>query len=140
MATNLTTLFKNIADAIRAKSGESAPIVAENFPAEIAKLSSGYYITNSYAEGERQKTIAELIGKSKITMWNTTESALTDKTVIGLGITSSDATKYGIYYYDQASNSIKGDLSNFGTFDSETGTITVPSPYKFANRYTYMGF
>lgn len=38
MATNLTTLFKNIADAIRDKTGSSEAIVAENFPTEIGKI------------------------------------------------------------------------------------------------------
>ena len=38
MATNLTTLFTNIANAIRAKTGSSEQIVAENFPTAIAGI------------------------------------------------------------------------------------------------------
>lgn len=41
MATTLTTLFTNIANAIRAKTGDSAQIVAENFPAAIGNIPTG---------------------------------------------------------------------------------------------------
>ena len=38
MATNLTTLFTNIANAIRVKTGGTEQIVAENFPTEILQM------------------------------------------------------------------------------------------------------
>lgn len=38
---NLTSLFTAIADAIRAKTGSAEPIVADNFPAEIANIPTG---------------------------------------------------------------------------------------------------
>lgn len=39
--TTLTSLFTDIADAIRAKTGSSAAIVADDFPTEIASIPSG---------------------------------------------------------------------------------------------------
>lgn len=39
--TTLASLFSDIADAIRLKSGSSAQIVADNFPTEIANIPSG---------------------------------------------------------------------------------------------------
>lgn len=39
--TTLTSLFSDIADSIRAKTGSSADIVADNFPTEIAAIPSG---------------------------------------------------------------------------------------------------
>ena len=50
----LTTLFTNIANAIRAKKGTSAPIVAEDFPDEISSISGGGsspYTELEYIEG-----------------------------------------------------------------------------------------
>lgn len=39
--TNLTSLFSDIADAIRAKKGTTGTIVADNFPDEIAGIQGG---------------------------------------------------------------------------------------------------
>jgi len=38
--TTLSSLFTDIADAIRAKTGKTAPIVADDFPDEIVRISS----------------------------------------------------------------------------------------------------
>ena len=37
----LTSLFSDIADSIRAKTGESGVLVADNFPAEIDAIPTG---------------------------------------------------------------------------------------------------
>ena len=37
----LTSLFSDIANSIRAKTGESGVLVADNFPAEIDAISTG---------------------------------------------------------------------------------------------------
>ena len=39
--TNLSSLFTAIADAIRAKTGKTETIVADNFPTEIAAIETG---------------------------------------------------------------------------------------------------
>ena len=46
----LTQLFTNIANAIRAKKGTSETIKAENFPIEIADISTGNLSDEEYAE------------------------------------------------------------------------------------------
>lgn len=46
----LTSLFSDIADAIREKTGDTAQIVADNFPAAIEDISGGGGI--EYVEGE----------------------------------------------------------------------------------------
>ena len=47
--TSLTSLFSDIADAIRAKTGGTAQIVADNFPDAIAAIVSGLeYKTGTY--------------------------------------------------------------------------------------------
>ena len=45
--TSLASLFGDIADAIRAKTGSSAQIVADNFPASITAISSLRVVTAS---------------------------------------------------------------------------------------------
>lgn len=46
----LTQLFTNIANAIRAKTGSSETIKAENFPTEIADITTGHLDNTEYAE------------------------------------------------------------------------------------------
>ena len=47
--TSLASLFSDIADAIRAKTGGSAPIVADDFPSAIASIAGGGGIDTSDA-------------------------------------------------------------------------------------------
>ena len=46
----LTQLFTNIANAIRAKTGSSETIKAEDFPTEIADITTGHLDNTEYAE------------------------------------------------------------------------------------------
>ena len=52
--TSLASLFSDIADAIRAKTGDSAQIVADDFPTAIAAIPTGSVIPDgdnlSYGE------------------------------------------------------------------------------------------
>ena len=48
----LTQLFTNIADAIRAKTGSSETIIAEDFPTEIAGIQSGKLTNAEYNEAD----------------------------------------------------------------------------------------
>lgn len=68
--TTLASLFTAIADAIRAKKGTSAKIVADDFPTEIANLPSG----SSYT----------LIASKEVTV-NTTSTSATSCTTLALG-------------------------------------------------------
>ena len=49
--TNLNSLFKDIADAIRAKTGNTANIVADNFPEEIANMQTGLQVKSITTKG-----------------------------------------------------------------------------------------
>lgn len=68
--TTLSSLFTAIADAIRAKKGTTATIVADNFPTEIANLPSG----SSYT----------LITSKEVTV-NTTSTSAASATTLALG-------------------------------------------------------
>ena len=46
--TTLTSLFSDIADAIREKTGDTAQIVADDFPSEIANIQTGSGGTTVY--------------------------------------------------------------------------------------------
>lgn len=48
--TSLASLFTAIADAIRAKTGGTAKIVADNFPTEIAAIEAGVIEVATAAE------------------------------------------------------------------------------------------
>lgn len=54
MATHesLSALFTAIADAIRAKTGRTDAIVADNFPTEIANMSAGLRVNSITTSGE----------------------------------------------------------------------------------------
>ena len=68
--TTLASLFTDIANAIRAKKGTSAAIVADDFPTEIANLPSG----SSYT----------LIASKEVTV-NTTSTSAASCTTLALG-------------------------------------------------------
>lgn len=68
--TTLVSLFTDIANAIRAKKGTTAKIIADNFPTEIANLPSG----SSYT----------LIASKEVTV-NTTSTSATSCTTLALG-------------------------------------------------------
>ena len=50
--TTLSSLFSDIADAIRSKTGSQSQIVADNFPTEIANISTGVDTSDATAVAE----------------------------------------------------------------------------------------
>lgn len=50
--TSLASLFGDIADAIRAKTGSAASIVADNFPSAIAAISGGGTVAGATESGD----------------------------------------------------------------------------------------
>lgn len=76
--TTLASLFTDIANAIRAKKGTSAAIVADDFPTEIANLPSG----SSYT----------LIASKEVTV-NTTSTSAASATTLALGSANFRADK-----------------------------------------------
>lgn len=61
--TTLTSLFTDIADAIRAKSGESGQIVADTFPTAISNLNVGATLNNIHIYKQPDKT-TQVIGSN----------------------------------------------------------------------------
>ena len=89
--TSLASLFSDIADAIRAKTGSSASIVADDFPTEIAAIpTSG--------------------GTSKNTqiVQGTTRSTSTSLAAIGSELTVSKTGTYDVYWSAARTNTSSG--------------------------------
>lgn len=75
--TTLASLFTDIANAIRAKKGTTAQIVADNFPSEIASISGSSYTK---------------LGETTLTVSTTSTSAASAGT-LALGSSAFDAGK-----------------------------------------------
>ena len=79
----LTSLFSDIADAIRAKTGDTADIVADDFPDAIAEISGGdggaYDITaTDNGDGTQTIDIVDASGRTPLV-----NPATADKIVLG---------------------------------------------------------
>lgn len=83
MATNLSNLFTNIANAIREKDGTSELIPAENFPSRILEINSG--IDTSLTNGASSSDI--LSGKSAFVNGNKIDGAMINNGAISKTLT-----------------------------------------------------
>lgn len=102
----LTSLFSDIADAIRAKTGDTADIVADDFPDAIAEISGGdggAYDITATDNGDGTQTIDIVDASSREPLTN---PATADKIVAGYQA------------YDENGQVITGTLSG------GTGAIT----------------
>lgn len=89
--STLTSLFGDIADAIRAKTGNSGTIVADNFPTAISNIPSGLeYETGTYTP---------------------TSDVLANSVTISFTNTHSSAPMY-IMLVDDATNQLAQDTGN----------------------------
>ena len=113
MATNLTTLFKNIADAIRAKSGSSDQIVAENFPAAISQIN-----LNTYRRGG----ITLTDGATSIQLPDRVKD--TNNTVLLVPTAGYNIKDNGVVFVAN----IKG-LNSTVTINTQTGTVNTGGSY-----------
>lgn len=107
--TTLSSLFTDIANAIRAKTGSSAQIVADNFPSEIANISTG--IDPSDATATADDIVAP---KTAYTANGKEVGTLQDKGTVSI-ILDTATTLYNI---------LKGKYNN-GTVSIVTQTKTV---------------
>lgn len=104
---NLTSLFGDIADAIRAKTGSSADIVADNFPAEIAAipaLSDPVLYNMTYHTLEKTETLVTPSkgGKQDISSSFSAGTVLFMMfSVTKIGNTSNMSVNSGIIIYDK---------------------------------------
>lgn len=72
--SELTTLFGNIANAIRSKSGTSEQIVAANFPTAITNIPADEVLTESVYSTGQTVTAPSLNGKENFIVSLTPES------------------------------------------------------------------
>ena len=106
----LTSLFTDIANAIRQKKGTSGTIVADNFPSEIASIGRGHNLPSEYQEvtfvrpghtnqSRRGYILTDIIPSEDdefIIHVNHIYENVTDFGGI-IASTNSDGNKYGIY-------------------------------------------
>lgn len=135
--SQLTTLFSNIATAIRSKTGETGQIPAANFPAAISNISGATFGHTSITGGGRTLTIPALVGKNNVCV-----------AFMGAGGETS-----GLCCLNFAVSVSEGYNSAFliagseytayaqGTWNAATGTYTVGNPRKFLSGiYAYVGW
>ena len=89
--TDLTSLLKAIANAIRAKKGTTATINAQNFPSEIASISTGITI--------KTQTVTKTVSLGTYSRQQVTFTFSNLKKVIGVSNITKAATSnaYGKY-------------------------------------------
>lgn len=113
--TTLASLFTDIADAIRAKKGTSATIVADDFPTEIASISGSSY--TKLGETTLNVNTTSTSAASAGTL-NLGSSAATASKILYVRIRDTAGKRAGYFYgsdtyffnYQEANNSI----SNLG--------------------------
>lgn len=89
--TSLTSLFSDIADAIRGKTGGSASIMADDFPSAIAGIPSGGTVATATATGDGTGVISFSVSGNPIAFailltvqLNESEASSTTGTMVGL--------------------------------------------------------
>ena len=135
MATNLTRLFKNIADAIRAKTGSSATIVAENFPAAIGEMWGTAALAPITAPSNTLASYALKTNANQFRAMVSIRGALLDtsaETVIDLVfVKPKDASAPSLNTKCTYKNGTFQDVAGAATLDTTTGTITLGGDLKF---------
>lgn len=145
--TSLTSLFSDIADAIRAKTGGSSSIVADDFPTAIAGINTSRYGETSAANSSDSSSISFTVsGEPTVFACVPVTDTGSNKTV---SISSSTrivtgVIKYGnnIYHGMQVGGGTSFALRisqvdtayNNGTF---TLTVNASNAGKFLNGVTY---
>lgn len=138
MATSLTTLFQQIANAIREKTGDSATIQAANFPTAISNIQSGGAIAvskNLRAGQVTSLTFPELVGCENVVFYQRRDQKYpTAVDSLGNFMVSGYITPTTVdYSYCQGvSGFAYGDSKTRVVWDKTTGTLTNNDPnYKF---------
>ena len=135
MATNLTTLFTNIANAIRAKTGESAPIVAENFPTTIGDMwgimrNERLTVASNTLTTEALKT-NDAQFRAIIAMTGTLLDSGAETLVCLLIRKNKELDTISFPGWCTYNNGVFNTVKGTATLDTTTGTITLGGNLKF---------
>lgn len=127
--TTLSSLFTAIADAIRAKKGTTAKIVADNFPTEIASISGSSYTK---------------LGETTLTV-NTTSTSAASAGYIALGASSVNANKILYVRIRDTAGKRAGyfygsDTYFFNYLNANGSTSTLSYAARAIHRYTADGW
>ena len=121
----LTDLFANIANAIRAKTGDTATISAANFPNAINNIPSGATVVTGTVRGGTTLTIPNAIGKANCVILNQGSDALTNTNITGGGHIDGISL---IRTIDFKSNTAYTCSFTMCTWNSADGIMTVGTP------------
>ena len=139
----LPSLFSDIADAIRAKTGDSAQIVADDFPTAIAGISAGSaFATPVTATRTNATTISfsNLEGEPKFFVMTAPDFTNNASSYVVALVVYNGTTVYGgtIYYRsDQGSWQLLTTYTKSWNNNTKTLTITAPTNRSFAASTTY---
>ena len=123
--SELTDLFTNIANAIRAKSGATGQIAATSFAESISNLPAGpsYVVTTEYTTHLSSSTIKcpAIIGKENVVVYAnanfTIADAYSNSCVLAMSVGENKAILIARYERSVA-------FGDNVTYDPKTGTIT----------------
>ena len=126
--SSLTALFTGIADAIRAKTGSSEQIVADDFPTAIAAISTKTLVQTTVSmSNSATKSINGLLGKPLFFVLLAPAISQTTTSYITAAWSSSD-TAMSFHYVNMAT-STKWELTKdtTGAWSYSNGTLSVNS-------------
>lgn len=124
--SQLTELFTAIANAIRAKTGDSSTIAAANFPEKIATISGNdVMIGESFHDAVfNSLTIKEAINKELIAFCSPAWSASNMSQAYIAGIRRPNQNFWHLVYYNKSFELTEADSYNWVRWDKATGTLS----------------
>ena len=145
--TSLASLFTDIADAIRGKTGGTAALVADDFPTAIAGIPTGLTLASPLTAKRSSATaiaFSSLQGKPEffavVAAGNSIQLTSNGGRILVVIYDGTDVR--GVYFYRGSSSSIGYTVTqNFSyTWDAGTNTLTVTvsnTSTEFHSNYNY---
>ena len=145
--TSLASLFTDIADAIRGKTGGTAALVADDFPTAIAGIPAGLTLASPLTARRSSATaiaFSSLQGKPEFFAVVVAGGAiqLTSSALRTLAVIYDGTNVRGVYFYRGSSSAVAYNTTTYFsyTWDADTNTLTVEtsnSSYEFHSNYDY---
>ena len=118
----LTDLFANIANAIRAKTGDTATISAANFPTAIANIQTGASVVTGTVRGDTTLSIPNAIGKANCVILNQGIGSLRNINITGGGHIDSVSFVPGITFRSEEAHKCSTAMCRW---NSATGIMSI---------------